>query len=38
MPVIQAITLIIAALYIGLNLAADIITILISPRLRTSLQ
>lgn len=37
-PVIQAITLIIAALYIGLNLAADIITILISPRLRTSLQ
>ena len=37
-PVIQAITLIIAVLYIGLNLTADIITILISPRLRTSLQ
>lgn len=38
LPVVQAITMIIAALYIGLNLAADIITILINPRLRTSLQ
>jgi len=38
LPVVQAITMIIAALYIGLNLVADIITILISPRLRTSLR
>jgi len=38
LPVVQAITLIIAALYVGLNLAADVITILISPRLRTGLQ
>lgn len=37
-PVIQAITLIIAALYIVLNLIADIITIIANPRLRTSLK
>ncbi|HJW74432.1 MAG TPA: ABC transporter permease subunit [Thermoleophilia bacterium] len=38
LPVIQAITLLIAAIYIILNLIADIITILITPRLRTGLQ
>lgn len=38
LPVIQAITLIIAGLYVVFNLAADILTILVSPRLRTGLQ
>jgi peptide/nickel transport system permease protein len=37
-PVIQAIVLLIAGLYVGFNLLADIITILVSPRLRTGLQ
>ena len=37
-PVIQAITLLIAFLYVGFNLVADILTILVSPRLRTGLQ
>jgi peptide/nickel transport system permease protein len=36
-PVVQALTLLIAATYIVLNLAADIATILVSPRVRTSL-
>lgn len=38
LPVIQAITLLIAALYVVFNLTADILTILVSPRLRTGLQ
>jgi len=37
-PTVQAIVLFIAALYVVLNLAADVATILASPRLRTSLQ
>jgi peptide/nickel transport system permease protein len=37
-PVVQALTLLIAGLYIVLNLAADIATILVSPRVRTSLR
>jgi peptide/nickel transport system permease protein len=37
-PMIQALALLIAAVYIFLNLAADIVTILISPRLRTALR
>jgi peptide/nickel transport system permease protein len=37
-PVIQAIVLLIAGLYVGFNLIADILTILVSPRLRTGLQ
>lgn len=37
-PMIQAIVLLIAVVYVGLNLLADILTILISPRLRTGLQ
>ena len=37
-PLIQAIVLLIAAVYVVLNLTADIVTILISPRLRTGLQ
>jgi peptide/nickel transport system permease protein len=35
-PVIQALALLIAVSYIVLNLVADILTILISPRVRTS--
>ena len=38
MPTVQAITLLIAALYVVLNLLADLATILVSPRLRTSLR
>jgi peptide/nickel transport system permease protein len=37
MPMVQAIALLIAALYVVLNLLADLATILVSPRLRTSL-
>jgi len=37
-PMIQAIVLLIAAVYVVLNLIADILTILMSPRLRTGLQ
>jgi len=35
-PVIQAITLAVAALYVLVNLAADVATILLTPRLRTA--
>jgi peptide/nickel transport system permease protein len=38
MPVVQALALLIAALYVVLNLLADVATILVSPRLRTSLK
>jgi peptide/nickel transport system permease protein len=38
LPVIQALCLLIAAVYVVLNLFADILTILISPRLRTGLR
>ncbi len=38
LPVVQAISLLIAAVYVGANLAADILTILVSPRLRTGLR
>jgi peptide/nickel transport system permease protein len=37
LPVVQALAILIAALYVFLNLCADIATILVSPRLRTSL-
>jgi peptide/nickel transport system permease protein len=37
MPTVQAIALLIAALYVVLNLLADLATIMVSPRLRTSL-
>jgi peptide/nickel transport system permease protein len=36
-PVIQAVTLLIAAVYVIVNMLADIATVLLSPRLRTSL-
>jgi peptide/nickel transport system permease protein len=38
LPTIQALGLLIAALYVFLNVAADVATILVSPRLRTSLK
>ncbi len=38
LPVVQAIALLIAAVYVVANLAADILTILVSPRLRTGLR
>lgn len=37
-PVVQALCLLIAAVYVILNLIADVLTILISPRLRTGLR
>ena len=37
-PVVQALALLIAGLYVLLNLLADLATILVSPRLRTSLS
>jgi len=38
LPVVQALALLIAVLYVLLNLCADVATILVSPRLRTSLE
>jgi len=38
LPAVQAICLLIAAVYVILNLIADVATILISPRLRTGLR
>lgn len=38
MPVVQALCLLIAGIYVTLNLLADIATILVSPRLRTGLR
>jgi peptide/nickel transport system permease protein len=37
-PVVQALAILIAAVYVFLNLCADIATILVSPRLRTALR
>jgi peptide/nickel transport system permease protein len=38
LPIVQALAVLIAAVYVGCNLLADISTILVSPRLRTSLR
>jgi peptide/nickel transport system permease protein len=38
LPIVQALAVLIAAAYVGFNMLADIATILVSPRLRTSLQ
>jgi len=38
LPVVQALAIVIAAVYVFLNVAADVATILVSPRLRTSLK
>ena len=37
-PVVQALAILIAAVYVLLNVAADVVTILVSPRLRTSIR
>ena len=37
LPVVQALAMLIAAFYVVLNLLADIATILVTPRLRTTL-
>ena len=37
-PIVQAIAMLIAAVYVVVNLLADIATILVSPRLRTALR
>ncbi|HEX5375433.1 MAG TPA: ABC transporter permease [Solirubrobacterales bacterium] len=37
-PLVQALVLLIAAVYVVLNLTADVLTILINPRLRTGLR
>jgi peptide/nickel transport system permease protein len=36
LPVVQALTLLVGAVYVLLNVVADIATILLTPRLRTS--
>ena len=36
MPVVQSVTMLAAGLYVFLNLAADLATILVTPRLRTA--
>ena len=38
LPVVQTLTILIAAVYVVLNLIADVVTILVSPRVRTSLK
>jgi len=35
-PVVQALTIIIAGVYVVVNLLADLITIMVTPRLRTA--
>jgi peptide/nickel transport system permease protein len=38
LPVAQTVTLLIAAVYVVVNLIADVLTLLVSPRVRTSLR
>jgi len=38
LPVAQTVTLLIAAVYVLVNLLADVVTLLVSPRVRTSLK
>ncbi len=37
-PMVQALSMIIAAIYVGVNLVADILSILLSPRARTAIS
>jgi len=37
LPVVQALAILIAAVYVVLNLLADVATILVTPKLRTRL-
>ena len=36
LPVVQAVTMFVAGIYVGLNLLADLATILVTPKLRTA--
>jgi peptide/nickel transport system permease protein len=36
LPVVQALTMLTAAIYVGLNVLADVATILVTPKLRTA--
>ncbi len=36
LPVVQAVTMLAAAVYVGLNLLADVATVLVTPKLRTA--
>jgi len=36
MPVVQAVTMLMAGVYVGLNILADVATILVTPKLRTA--
>jgi peptide/nickel transport system permease protein len=36
MPVVQAVTMLAAGIYVGLNILADVATILVTPKLRTA--
>jgi peptide/nickel transport system permease protein len=38
LPVVQALALLIAAVYVVVNLVADVLTILVTPKLRTAVQ
>lgn len=38
LPVVQALTLLVGAVYVVLNLLADVATILLTPRIRTAMQ
>jgi peptide/nickel transport system permease protein len=38
LPVVQALTLMVGGIYVLLNMAADMATILLTPRLRTALR
>lgn len=38
LPVVQALTLLVGAVYVALNLLADVATILLTPRIRTAMQ
>lgn len=37
LPLVQGIALVLAAIYVGLNLAADVLTLAMNPRLRTAI-
>ena len=37
-PVVQALAMIIAGVYVGVNLIADILSILVNPRARTAIS
>src|SRR5215213_10709139 len=36
MPVVQSVTMLAAGIYVGMNLLADLLTIMVTPKLRTA--